>query len=88
MFPAVELAHCQQIGAKREIAGMARVGDVAVGLHCLHQAIQAADHASPLMPASDDHGHDLPLWNAGCPQPAGGSLDERLGAGYIEIASA
>ena len=44
MFPAIELAHAEQVGAQADVARMTRVGDVAVGLHRLHQRGHAGDH--------------------------------------------
>ena len=47
MFPAIVLAHAEQVGAQTDIAGVTRVGDIAVGLHGVHQRGHAGDHRWP-----------------------------------------
>jgi hypothetical protein len=47
MLPAIELAHAQQVGAQADVARMARVGDVAIGLHRADQLGHAGDHCPP-----------------------------------------
>ena len=54
LFPPEEFAHLEQVRTQRQVARVPGVGNVAVGLHRLHQAIEIQPHAR--LP----HGQPLP----------------------------